>query len=148
MYINNTKLTLRQHFKIIKKVFKVDKILSGKKLIYWLCFLVLVESYRKKKKSLTNGLITLYILLTSKGRRTRPYSWSWIMSWMTKLILQIRCPSYHLASGKKSAQIQKPSTQISDTFHRHGVVEKTKNDLAINALGIAHWIVQLYWTVW
>ena len=34
MYINNTKLTLRQHFKIIKKVFKVDKILSGKKLIY------------------------------------------------------------------------------------------------------------------
>ena len=50
MYINNTKLTLRQHFKIIKKVFKVDKILSGKKLIYLLCFLVLVESYRKKKK--------------------------------------------------------------------------------------------------
>ena len=141
MYTNNTKLTLPQHLKIIKKVFKVDKILSWKKLIYWLCFLVLVESY-SKKKSLKNGLITsLHILLTSKGRRTWPFSWFWIMSWMTKLILQIRCPSYHLASWRKSAQIQKPSSQISDTFHRHGVVEKTKNDLAINGLGIAHWMV-------
>ena len=40
---------------------------------------------------------------------------------------------------RKLAHVQKPSTQISNAFHKHGVVEN-KNDLAINALGIANWM--------
>ena len=57
MYIN-AKLTLRRHFKIIKKVFKVDKILSYlKKTNILIVLLVLfsaceILSSKKKKKSL------------------------------------------------------------------------------------------------
>ena len=43
---------------------------------------------------------------------------------MTKLILQIPCPFYHLTSWRKSALIQKPSAQIPKALHQHGKAEK------------------------
>ena len=68
MYIN-AKLTLRRHFKIIKKVFKVDKILSYlKKTNILIVLLVLFSACEilssKKRKKFKTGLITsIYILL-------------------------------------------------------------------------------------
>ena len=35
---------------------------------------------------------------------------------LTKLILEIGCPSYHLTSWRKSSLIQKPSGQIPKAF--------------------------------
>ena len=43
---------------------------------------------------------------------------------LTKLILQIGCPSYHLTSWRKSALIQGP--QIPKPFYQHKIREKTK----------------------
>ena len=43
---------------------------------------------------------------------------------LTKLILQIGCPSYHLTSWSQSALIQGP--QIPKPFYQHKIREKTK----------------------
>ena len=45
---------------------------------------------------------------------------------MTKLILQIGCPSHHLTSKRKSTLVQKPSAQRTEAFNQHGIAEKTK----------------------
>ena len=42
------------------------------------------------------------------------------------LDLYIGCPFYYLTSWRKSGLIQKPSVQISKTFHQYGIVERTK----------------------
>lgn len=46
---------------------------------------------------------------------------------LTRLILQIECPSYHLTSLKKSALTQNSSAQTPKAIHQYGIVEKTNN---------------------
>ena len=54
---------------------------------------------------------------------------------LTKLIVQIGCPSYHLTSWRKSALIHKPSGQIPKVLYQHETVEKIKKKyLGISAL--------------
>ena len=40
----------------------------------------------------------------------------------------------HLTSLRKSTLIQKPSTQIPEALNQHGIVNKAKNYLSMNAL--------------
>ena len=42
--------------------------------------------------------------------------------------------SFHLTSLRKSALIQKSSTQMPEALNQHGIAEKTENYLSMNAL--------------
>ena len=53
---------------------------------------------------------------------------------LTKRIVQIGWPSYHLTLREKSALVQKPLVRIPKIFDQHGIAEKTKNYLGISGL--------------
>ena len=53
---------------------------------------------------------------------------------LTKLILQIEFPSYHLTLKRKSAPVQNPSTLIPKAFNQQGIAKQIKNYFGINVL--------------
>ena len=44
------------------------------------------------------------------------------------------CHSNQLTSFRKLTHISKPSAQIPEALNQHGIAEKTKNGLSMNAL--------------
>ena len=77
------------------------------------------------QKSLTGSILFIlhFLFFSSREDRARDLNSERKLTWM---ILQIKWPSYHLTSSKKSSFIQKSSSQVPKAFSKHGIAEKTK----------------------
>ena len=64
---------------------------------------------------------------------------------LTKLILQIERPFYHLTSSRESALIQNTSAHIPKVFYQHGIAGKAKKIFRHKCFSIANCIACLYW---
>ena len=60
--------------------------------------------------------------------------WLTLNAKLTKLTLQLQFLSYHLTFQRRSVLIQKLSIQVTKAFHQHGIAEKVKLILGMNAL--------------